>query len=102
MISSSRAATTPKSAGFAGPSGPAFFRPKRTMRKFAEVAMSEKLSESVTIKLSPSQMRMVEGLALHEGTTTSEVIRESIADRFRLAEERYVSLKRIFDPSTSV
>ena len=57
--------------------------------------MSEKLSESVTIKLSPSQMRMVEGLALHEGTTTSEVIRESIADRFRLAEERYVSLKRM-------
>jgi hypothetical protein len=25
MISSSRAATTPKGAGFAGPSGPAFF-----------------------------------------------------------------------------
>jgi len=62
----------------------------------------EKLSESVTIKLTPSQVRMVEGLALHEGTTTSEVIRESIADRFRLAEQRYVSLKRIFDPSTSV
>jgi hypothetical protein len=45
---------------------------------------------------------MVESLALHQGATTSDVIRDSISERFRVAEESYRSLKRIFDPSTSV
>lgn len=34
MISSSRAATTPKSAGFAGHSGPAFFSPENDKMEF--------------------------------------------------------------------
>ena len=34
MISSSRAATTPKGAGFAGPSGPAFFSPENDKMEF--------------------------------------------------------------------
>lgn len=58
--------------------------------------MGEKLTESITVKLSPTEMHQFKCLAAEEGLSWAEYMRGLLAGDVRRAQQRYQALSTMF------
>ena len=58
--------------------------------------MGEKLTESIKVKLSPTEMHQLKCLAAEEGLSWAEYMRGLLAGDVRRAQQRYQALSTMF------
>ena len=58
--------------------------------------MGEKLTESITVKLSPTEMHQLKYLAAEEGLSWAEYMRGLLAGDVQRAQQRYQALSTMF------
>lgn len=59
--------------------------------------MGEKLTESITVKLSPTEMHQLKCLAAEEGLSWAEYMRGLLAGDVQRAQQRYQALSTMFN-----